>query len=154
MIIAIAAAENMIIYGLDVSNTFQTNIEEKTYERVYISIPLFYLEYFFRKWTDYPLLRRPANELYIQVLKSIQGTKPAGHKWNILLSCTLVNDLKMIQSTSDHTIFSWQYKGHHTLIAVSTDDLLMAATDRTLFGRICQCFDNHFNYTCTEGNIQ
>eukprot|EP00957_Ditylum_brightwellii_P156977 11947075-Ditylum_brightwellii.AAC.1 len=26
----------------------------------------------------------------------------------------------------------------------------MAATDRTLFDRICQCFDNHFNYTCTE----
>eukprot|EP00957_Ditylum_brightwellii_P192449 14651818-Ditylum_brightwellii.AAC.1 len=45
MIIAIAAAESMIIYGLDMSNAFQTNIEEKPYERVYDSIPLFYLEY-------------------------------------------------------------------------------------------------------------
>eukprot|EP00957_Ditylum_brightwellii_P065281 4951263-Ditylum_brightwellii.AAC.1 len=46
MITAITAAENMIIYGFDVPNTFQTNIEEKPYERVYISIPPFYLEYF------------------------------------------------------------------------------------------------------------
>eukprot|EP00957_Ditylum_brightwellii_P056377 4273620-Ditylum_brightwellii.AAC.1 len=114
MIIATAAAESMIIYGLDVPNAFQTNVEEKPYER---------------------------------------GTKLAGRKWNILLSCILVNDLKMIQSSSDHSIFSWQYKGHCALIAVSTDDLLMAAADRTLFDRIRQCFDNHFNYTCTEGNI-
>eukprot|EP00957_Ditylum_brightwellii_P100707 7674766-Ditylum_brightwellii.AAC.1 len=33
MIIAIAVAEKMIIYGLDMSNAFQTNIEEKPYER-------------------------------------------------------------------------------------------------------------------------
>eukprot|EP00957_Ditylum_brightwellii_P164389 12515108-Ditylum_brightwellii.AAC.2 len=59
----------------------------------------------------------------------------------------------MIWITSDHAIFSWQYKGHCALIAVSTDNLLMAATDRTPFDRICQCFDNHFNCTCTEGNI-
>eukprot|EP00957_Ditylum_brightwellii_P091340 6954428-Ditylum_brightwellii.AAC.1 len=150
MIIAIAAAENMIIYSLGVSNTFQTNIEEKLYERVCISIPLFYLDYFFGKWPDYPLLGTPANELCLQGLKSIQGTKPTGHKWSILLSCILVNDLKIIQSTSDNSIFSWQNKGHQVLIAVSTDDLLMAATDRTLFGGTCQCFDNHFNYTCTK----
>eukprot|EP00957_Ditylum_brightwellii_P205449 15343941-Ditylum_brightwellii.AAC.1 len=78
MIIAIAAAENMIIYGLDVSNAFQTNIEEKPYERVYISIPPLYLEYVFGKWPNHPLLGTPANELCLQGLKSIQGTKPAG----------------------------------------------------------------------------
>eukprot|EP00957_Ditylum_brightwellii_P011877 894911-Ditylum_brightwellii.AAC.1 len=33
MIIVIAATKNMIIYGLDVSNVFQTNIEEKPYDR-------------------------------------------------------------------------------------------------------------------------
>eukprot|EP00957_Ditylum_brightwellii_P010900 826083-Ditylum_brightwellii.AAC.2 len=96
MVIAIAAAENMIIYSLDVSNAFQTNIKEKPYERVYISILPFYLEYFFGKWPNHPLLRTPVNELCLQGLKSIQGTKPEGHKWNIMLSCILVNDLKMI----------------------------------------------------------
>eukprot|EP00957_Ditylum_brightwellii_P172179 13107400-Ditylum_brightwellii.AAC.1 len=50
MIIAIAAAENIIIYSLDMLNIFQTNIKEKPYER----------------WPDHPLLGTPANELCIQ----------------------------------------------------------------------------------------
>eukprot|EP00957_Ditylum_brightwellii_P126181 9620302-Ditylum_brightwellii.AAC.1 len=70
MIIAIAAAENIIIYGIDVSSTFQTYIEEKLYERVYISTPLFYLKYV-GKWPNHPLRGTPANELCIQGLKSM-----------------------------------------------------------------------------------
>ena len=37
----------MFVFPLDVSNALQTNIESNPSERVYISIPPFYLEYFF-----------------------------------------------------------------------------------------------------------
>eukprot|EP00957_Ditylum_brightwellii_P140583 10710319-Ditylum_brightwellii.AAC.1 len=78
MIITIAAAERMIIYDLDMSNAFQTNIEEKPYEREYIFQYLNSTLNIFGKWPDHPLLGTPTNELCIRGLKSIQGTKPAG----------------------------------------------------------------------------
>eukprot|EP00957_Ditylum_brightwellii_P166245 12656281-Ditylum_brightwellii.AAC.1 len=62
----------MLLFPLDVSNAFQTNIESIQAERVHISIPLFYLEFFFAKWLDHPLKGTPADKLCIQALRSMQ----------------------------------------------------------------------------------
>eukprot|EP00957_Ditylum_brightwellii_P107626 8211233-Ditylum_brightwellii.AAC.1 len=43
-ILATPAAEGMDIYTVDVSNAFQTNIEDKVSDRIFITIPPFYLE--------------------------------------------------------------------------------------------------------------
>eukprot|EP00957_Ditylum_brightwellii_P083437 6342211-Ditylum_brightwellii.AAC.1 len=65
----------MLLFSLDVSNAFQTNIEFNPSERVHISMPPFYLEHFFTKWPGHPLKGTPADKLCIQALCSMQGPK-------------------------------------------------------------------------------
>eukprot|EP00957_Ditylum_brightwellii_P191797 14601051-Ditylum_brightwellii.AAC.1 len=67
----------MLAFPLDVSNAFQINIEPNPSERVHISVPPFYVEYFFTKWPDRPLKGTPADKLYIQALRFMQGSKDA-----------------------------------------------------------------------------
>eukprot|EP00957_Ditylum_brightwellii_P080780 6143825-Ditylum_brightwellii.AAC.1 len=67
----------MLLFPLDVSNAFQTNFESNLAERIHISIPPFYLEYFYSKWPDHPLKGTPADKLCIQALQSMQGSKDA-----------------------------------------------------------------------------
>eukprot|EP00957_Ditylum_brightwellii_P110231 8407913-Ditylum_brightwellii.AAC.1 len=76
-LLAIAAAEIMLIFPVDVSNAFQTNIEFNPLDQVHIIIPPFYLEYFFTKWPDQPLKGTPVDKLCIQALHSMQGSKDA-----------------------------------------------------------------------------
>eukprot|EP00957_Ditylum_brightwellii_P064493 4894329-Ditylum_brightwellii.AAC.1 len=54
-LLAIAAAECMCFFTIDVSNVFQTNIEEHTKDRNWLSIPPFYLDWFFACYPDHPL---------------------------------------------------------------------------------------------------
>ena len=79
-VLAIAAAETMSVFSLDVCNAFQTDIESNPPERVHISIPPFYVEYFFTKWPHHPLKGTPADKLCIHPLRSMQGSKDAGRK--------------------------------------------------------------------------
>ena len=75
VIVAIASAEGMIIFILDISNTFQNNIITNLEEIVYLSLPHIYLECFKRKWSMFPLASIYQKELYIQTIKPIQGKK-------------------------------------------------------------------------------
>eukprot|EP00957_Ditylum_brightwellii_P207717 15354239-Ditylum_brightwellii.AAC.1 len=121
--------------------------------RVYISIPPFYLEYFFTKWPDHPLKGTPADKLCIQALRSMQGLKDAGRKLYLLLKGMCINELGRIVSTYDNTILSWSYNNHKALLAISTDDFLMATSHRSLYDKLKQCCDGYFNYTAYESNI-
>eukprot|EP00957_Ditylum_brightwellii_P030891 2340920-Ditylum_brightwellii.AAC.1 len=56
-------------------------------------------------------------------------------------------------STYNNAILSWTYKRHTALLTISTDNILMATSHRSLYGRLKQCFDGHFNYAKSEGNI-
>eukprot|EP00957_Ditylum_brightwellii_P122851 9367822-Ditylum_brightwellii.AAC.1 len=67
----------MSLFPLDVTNAFQTKIESNPSERVHISIPPLYLEYFFTKQPGHPLKGTPTDKLCIQALRSIQGSKDA-----------------------------------------------------------------------------
>ena len=82
----------MSVFSLDVCNAFQTDIESNPPERVHISIPPFYLEYFFAKWPDHPLKGTPADKLCIHPLRSMQGSKDAGRKWHLLLKAICINE--------------------------------------------------------------
>eukprot|EP00957_Ditylum_brightwellii_P064205 4871970-Ditylum_brightwellii.AAC.1 len=70
----------MLVFPLDVSNAFQTNIEINPSGRVHISIPPFYLEHFFTKWLDHPLNGTSGDKLCIQALRSMQVSKDVGRR--------------------------------------------------------------------------
>ena len=51
-----------------------------TEERVYLSLPHLFLEWFKIKWPKHPWASINPKELFIQDIKSIKGTKPDGGK--------------------------------------------------------------------------
>ena len=59
----------------------------------------------------------------------------------------------MVVSTYDNAILSWSHNNHKALLALSTDDFLMATSHRSLYDKLKLCFDHHFNYTTYESNI-
>jgi hypothetical protein len=71
---------------MDISNTFQNSVIFNATERVYISLPPLYLDWFQQQWPDYNLPSTNAKDLVIQCLKCIQGTRDAGQRWYKLLA--------------------------------------------------------------------
>eukprot|EP00957_Ditylum_brightwellii_P125581 9572342-Ditylum_brightwellii.AAC.1 len=76
----IEAAERMILFTVDVSNDFQSNIEEQIKDRNWLSIPPFYLERFFAHYPDHPLNGILVDQPCLQNIQAFQGTKDASRK--------------------------------------------------------------------------
>ena len=81
--IAIAYMHRLTDRILDVSNTFQ-NTNVPIHERVCVCPTPYYLDWF---KISYPnvLLNLDDGLFFLQCMNVIQGTKPAGRQWNILL---------------------------------------------------------------------
>ena len=79
-ILTLAAASGLLISILDISNAFQNSIIFDASERVYLSLPPLYLDWFCQQWPDYNLPSLNIKDLVIQCLKSIQGTKDSGQR--------------------------------------------------------------------------
>ncbi len=78
---------------------------------------------FCHQWPDFPLPSMNQKELVLQCLKTIQGTRDAGHRWYILLSGCLF-ELKMVWSYTNHGIFVWICNDEWCYLALATDDIL------------------------------
>ena len=87
LMIAIAAGDKMIIVFIDASNAFQTNVISDPNERVFLSLPTMYLDWFRARFPNYPLTKcKDSKELVMQSLRNIQGTKDEGFEWYQLLA--------------------------------------------------------------------
>ena len=69
IIIAIASAEGPILFVLDISNEFHNNILPNPAERVYISLPYIYLDWYKIKYPKHTLASSKQKELCIQAIK-------------------------------------------------------------------------------------
>ena len=56
----------------------------------------------------------------------------------------------MIRRSSDHALLSWVYRNYKSLLAVETDEILMATENIISFERLTQEFDTLFEYTFQE----
>ena len=89
--------------------------------------------------------------MVVQTIRGIQGTKDAGAEWYRLLSLIFTRELGMVPATGNKGLFHWHHEGHTTLLALATDDILLAATHRSLYIKIQSVFDNYFAYTTNDG---
>ena len=132
MLLNLAASEQLLLSIMDISNAFQNSIIFDASERVYLSLPPLYLDWFRHQWPDYNLPSLNIKELVIQCLKCIQGTKDAGHRWyKLLAGCLLA--LKMIRCSCDHGIFIWNLPNETCFLALETDDILFLSKTREPF---------------------
>ena len=116
---------------LDVSNAFQ-NTNVPIHERVCVSPPPYYLDWFERYYPNVPL-NRDNSPFCLQCMNGIQGENPAGRQWNILLDA-VVTILEYKKSTIDHAIYIKVFDdGTVSYITVSTDDVLNTTNNENAF---------------------
>ncbi len=131
----------MTLQVLDISNAFQNSVIFDPEERVYLSLPLFYLDWFHRQWPVYKLPSLDPSKLALQCLKSIQGTCDAGRRWYHLLFGHF-RDLGMLRSSIDHGIFLWQWNDETCYLALETDDILFGSSTRAPFLHLKQVLES------------
>ena len=81
---------NLIGGVLDVTNTFQNTVIASA-DRIYATMPPYYLQRF---WVLYPMIKIKYIKRVKRVLKAcniIQGTKPSGQNWWIVLDVILTD---------------------------------------------------------------
>jgi hypothetical protein len=152
LLLTLAASEGLIISIMDISNAFQNSIIFDATERVYISLPPLYLDWFRQQWPDYNLPSLNAKDLVIQCLKCIQGTRDAGQRWyKLLAGCLLAQN--MVRCSCDHGIFIWSLPTETCYCALETDDLLFLSKTRQPFLQLMQELQKLFDLTICEGSI-
>ena len=86
---------------LDVSNEFQ-NTNVLINERLYVSQPPYYLDWFVRSHPNV-IINRDDGAFFLQCMNEIQGKNPAGRQCNILLDA-VVTIIKYKKRTVYHAI--------------------------------------------------
>jgi len=152
ILLNLAASAGLLISIMDISNAFQNSIIFDASERVYISLPPLYMDWFRQQWPDYILPSLNVKDLVIQCLKSIQGTKDAGQRWHKLISGCLFA-LGMIRCSCDHGIFIWKLPTETCYTALETDDLLFISKTRSPFLTLNTELEKLFDLTVSEGSV-
>eukprot|EP00978_Attheya_sp_CCMP212_P041486 scaffold238472_cov35-Attheya_sp.AAC.1 len=104
--IALASGHNMTLVAIaDVKNAFQ-NTMIPVAERVHVTLPPYYLQWFKRKYPKVQItpLEEDGDKYCLQSVNAIQGTKPAGHQWNTILTKVLQHH-KYKQNHINHAAF-------------------------------------------------
>ena len=86
-------------------------------------------------------------------MNGVQGTKPAGRKWNILLDAVVVI-LKYNKITIDHAIYIKVFTyGTVSYITFSTDDVINTTNSNTEFTELTRVFEEHFEMKVQELSV-
>ena len=132
MSMAYAATLMMVLYFIDASNAFQTNVIDNPIRRHYLGIPFKYLDWYANRWPGHPLLQYTAQELVMQTLRDLQGTKDAGNHWYMLL-VKIFRDLGMKPNSVCRGIWHWHHKEGEAILCLATDDMLLGSTNVKLY---------------------
>ena len=124
---------------LYVSNVFK-NTNVPINERVCVSPPPYYLDWFERSYPNVPL-NWDDGPFLLQCINGSQGIKPAGKKWNRLLD-EVLKILKYKKSTIYHAVYIKVFSdGTVYYLTVSTDDVLKYITNETAFTELTRFFE-------------
>ena len=152
-IINIAIADMYRLYYriLDFSNAFQ-NKKFPIHEILFVSPTPYYLDWF-DKYYPNVLLNIYEGPFCLQCMNGIQGTKPAGLKFNRLLD-VLVPTLKYNKGTIYHSIYiKVFYDGTVSYIKVSTDDILNTYNNETKSPELIRVFEEAFEIKFQVGSV-
>ena len=103
IIISIASVE-WLLFFLDISNAFQHNVPPKPEGKVYLSLPLLYLEWF-KKMAKISISIKKSKRIFPSTHQIYTGKKTFW-KFQYDLIKPIFIILKMIRSSYDHSVFS------------------------------------------------
>ena len=149
--ISIASMHRLAAIILDVNNAFQ-NKNVPIHERVCVSPPPYYLDWFERSYPNVPL-NRDDGPFFLQCINGIQGTTPAGRQQDILLGA-VVTILEYKKSTIDHAIYINPFDDVTVYyLTFSTDDVLNTTNNENAFHELTRVFKEHFEMKVQEGSV-
>ena len=147
----VAAIQNMILFFIDASNAFQTNVISDPHKRHYVGLPTLYMEWYRSKWPDHPLLQYSSKELVMQTLRNLQGTKDAGHHWYMLL-VKIFKKLGMKPNLVCRGVWHWEFEDVKCILTLATDDMILATTHPRALDILLTEFSKYFEYTTRKGS--
>ena len=155
LMIAVATSKRMKFYFLDISNAFQSNIIHDDNKRHYIHLPSMYMKWFKLRFPNHPLsMQKDTSEkMIMQTIMGMQGTKDAGAEWYKLLSLILTKDMNMVPATGNKGLFTFIDGDQTAFIALATDDILLATSNKSFYDKLKTTFDTYFAYTTCEGSV-
>ena len=147
--ITYAAANNQMLFILDIKNAFQNTFANPGFE-MYVTTPPCYMEWLFEEEG----FRSDKNETYYRMMfNSVQGTKDAGNNWNRLLA-SLFKDYKLFPSKVDHGFF-WKNLDNKQMMFVSlaTDDCLVSVPNYKYADDFIRFMKQYFKVSIQKGPI-
>ena len=140
--IAIAYMDGLNVSIFDVSNAIQ-NTNVPIHLIVCVSPPPYYLDWFEISYPNVSL-NQDDGPFFLQCTNGIQGTKPAGRQWDILLDA-VVKIIRYKNITIDHAIFIKVFTGETvSYLTVYTDDVINPTNNETEIPKLTRVFNEHF----------
>ena len=102
------------------------------------------------KWFQYRFPNHPLSKaskttktkMVVQTIRGIQETKDAGAERYRLLSLIFTKELGMVPATGNKGLFIWHHNGHKALLALATDDIIIAVSHKSLYHVLCATFQS------------
>jgi len=114
-------------------------------------LPFLYQQWFRRKWPQHPTNQVPSNQLALQTLKSIQGTKDAGRDWFKLVDKFLQNPkIGMVPCTAFKGVYLWLHNNTTSYLCLTTDDMMLATSNHNNYIELCDSLEQFFDYTSSD----
>ena len=140
--ITIAYMHRVTASILDDSNAFQ-NKNVPIHERVCVSPPPYYLEWFKRSYPNVPL-NCDDGLFCLQYMNGIQEKKPAGRQWNRLLD-SVFKIIQYKKSAIYHAIYIKVFTGGTvSYLTVSIDDVMNITDNGIEFTELTRVFEEQF----------
>ena len=156
ILLAVIAYMETVVSFLNILNTLHHDNIHEPRKRQHIHAPSLYMERSKYRFPTHPLsktVKTSATKMTIQTIRRIWWTKDVGAEWYILLVIILVRIFGMVPATRNKGFLYRQYEVHTTFLELTTDNILLGVTDRSLYLKIQTIFDNHFVYATIEGGI-
>ena len=80
-----AAVELLCLAILDIENCFQNTLVAAK-DRVVVTLPNFYMEWFKQEYPEYTLDDSPSNKCVVQAQRELQGDRAIGRKFYLTLT--------------------------------------------------------------------
>ena len=152
ILLAVSAKCYLKLTVHDIGNAFQGTPRDETKETppIYITMPPYYLQWFKK---SFPKVKLDDKEKYVlQMFANMQGTKNASRDFNVLIT-KMFAAINLFPTSVDSGIYVMSKNKNLLILAIQTDDLLIATNDESLRELVITTLEKGFQVTSQGGTL-
>ena len=152
ILLAISAKCRLVLTIHDIGNAFQGTPREESKESppIYITMPPYYMQWFKK---SFPKVKIDDKETYVlQMFSNMQGTKNASRDFNILIT-KIFATINLFPTSVDSGMYVMSKNNKILILAIQTDDLLIATDDSKLRELVITTLQQAFQVTSQGGTL-